>query len=100
MQSEHRFPPCPQCGADYRFAAGEGKLICDHCGHEAPIEGDGFNSHPIKELDFRAALDAQLPEHEIEETRVSRCPNCAALVEFNADTHATECPFCATPGGH
>ncbi len=95
-QAEHRFP-CPQCGADYRFAAGEGKLICDFCGSEEPIEGDGFNFHPIKELDFRAALAAELPEQEIEETRVSRCPNCAALVEFNADTHATECPFCATP---
>ena len=25
------------------------------------------------------------------------CPNCAAQVEFDADIHATECPFCATP---
>ena len=95
-ESEHRFP-CPQCGADYRFAAGEGKLICDFCGAEEPIEGDGFNSHPIKELDFRAALAAKLPEQDIEETRVSRCPNCAAQIEFDADTHAAECPFCATP---
>jgi len=96
IEAEHRFP-CPQCGADYRFAAGEGKLICDHCGSEAPIEGDGFHAHPIKELDFRAALDAQLPTQEIEETRVLQCPNCAAQVAFDVDTHAAECPFCATP---
>ena len=51
----------------------------------------------IKELDFKAALDARLPEAEIEETRVLTCPNCAAQVEFDADTHASECPFCATP---
>ncbi|HLQ19122.1 MAG TPA: primosomal protein N' (replication factor Y) - superfamily II helicase, partial [Tabrizicola sp.] len=25
------------------------------------------------------------------------CPNCGALVEISGATHATECPFCATP---
>ena len=94
--SEHRFP-CPQCGADYRFAPGQDMLICDHCGSESHFEGDGYTAHPIKELDFRAALDAELPSQEIEETRVLQCPNCAAQVEFDADTHAAECPFCATP---
>ena len=92
---EHRFP-CAQCGADYRFAPGDGKLICDHCGHEETIEVTG-RVQAIKELDFRAALDEQLPLAEIEETRVLSCPNCAAQVEFDADTHAAECPFCATP---
>ena len=51
----------------------------------------------IKELDFKAALDAQLPETEIQETRVLSCPNCGAQVEFDADNHASEFPFCATP---
>ncbi|MDQ2090783.1 TFIIB-type zinc finger domain-containing protein [Marimonas arenosa] len=95
-EQEHRFP-CPQCGADFRFAAGQGRLICDHCGAEAPIEGDGFHPHPIRELDFRAALDAELPAQEIEETRVLQCPNCGAQVEFDEKDHAAECPFCATP---
>jgi len=93
---EHRFP-CDQCGADLRFDPAEGKLICDHCGNEQPIEGLGRITHAIRELDFRAALEAQLPEAEIEETRVLQCPNCGAQVEFDADTHAAECPFCATP---
>ena len=96
IEAEHRFP-CPQCGADYRFAAGQGKLVCDHCGSERPIEGDGYHPRPIRELDFRAALDSDLPSQEIEETRVLECPNCAAQVAFDADTHAAECPFCATP---
>lgn len=51
----------------------------------------------INELDFRAAINNQLPSQEIEETRVSICPNCAAQVEFDAITHSKECPFCATP---
>jgi len=48
-------------------------------------------------MDFRAALEQQLPAAEIEERRVSSCPNCGALVEFDAATHAAQCPFCATP---
>ncbi|WP_420860951.1 TFIIB-type zinc finger domain-containing protein [Algirhabdus cladophorae] len=93
---EHRFP-CETCGSDLRFSPGEGLLQCDHCGNSQPIEGAGFWGGAIQELDFQAAITAQLPEAEIEETRVLQCPNCAAQVEFDADTHAAECPFCATP---
>ncbi|MCK4713679.1 MAG: TFIIB-type zinc finger domain-containing protein, partial [Marinosulfonomonas sp.] len=93
---EHRFP-CDQCGADLRFSPGESRLICDHCGNGAVIEGDGTHLRAITELDFHSALDAQLPEAEIEETRVVQCPNCAAKFEFDAAVHAAECPFCATP---
>lgn len=92
---DYRFP-CEQCGADYRFAAGENVLKCDHCGHVRPIL-EHARGAVLKELDFRAALEANLPDAEIEETRVLRCPNCAAEVEFNEATHAKECPFCATP---
>ena len=95
--ADHRFP-CDNCGADFRFDPGQGQLVCDHCGHTAPMDAAGpATVAPIAELDYRAALRADLPDAEIEETRVSKCPNCAAQVEFDADIHATECPFCATP---
>lgn len=93
---EHRFP-CDQCGADFRFDPAAGQLTCDHCGNEAPIEGMGRHATAIRELDFNSALTAQLPDVEIEETRVLSCPNCAAQVEFGGADHAAECPFCATP---
>ena len=93
---DHRFP-CDQCGADFRFDPAAGQLTCDHCGNQSAIEGLGRYTHPIRELDFDAALSAQLPAAEIEETRVLSCPNCAAQVEFNGADHASECPFCATP---
>lgn len=51
----------------------------------------------IAELDLARGLAQTLDSAEIEETRVSQCSNCAAQVEFDADTHAAECPFCATP---
>ncbi|MEL6620942.1 MAG: TFIIB-type zinc finger domain-containing protein [Pseudomonadota bacterium] len=94
--ADHRFP-CDNCGADFRFDPDKGGLVCDHCGNTGLIEGTGDRATPITELDYRAAITAELPQAEMEETRVSKCPNCAAQVEFDADIHATECPFCATP---
>ncbi len=94
--SEYRFP-CTQCGADYRFAPDQGMLVCDHCGDTCEIAPSSPWKSTLTELDFQAALAQQLPAQEIEVTRVLSCPNCAAQIEFDADTHATECPFCATP---
>ncbi len=93
---EHRFP-CDQCGADYRFDPANGQLICDHCGSVGEISSSGPWEGGVKELDFRRAVDNLLPLQEMEETRVSHCPNCAAEVEFDPNLHAAECPFCATP---
>ncbi len=94
--ADHRFP-CPQCGADLRFAPGEGKLVCDHCGHTEPLTAQRSATQPIQELDLRRGLEAALPDTEMEVIRTSRCPNCGAEVEFDPAVHSTECPFCATP---
>ncbi|WP_170383389.1 TFIIB-type zinc finger domain-containing protein [Ruegeria atlantica] len=96
MTEEHRFP-CEQCGADYRFNPSDGSLTCDHCGHSEAIGAGHWGGASLKELEFNAAIAEQLPDSEIEETRVLSCPNCAAQVEFDPATHAAECPFCATP---
>lgn len=94
--TDYRFP-CTACGSDLRFEPGAQLLVCDHCGNEDPIEGTRRANGGIRELDFRAAVNNQLSHEEIEETRVSECPNCGAQTEFDADTHSAECPFCATP---
>lgn len=94
--TDHRFP-CPQCGADLRFSPGEGKLVCDHCGHTEPLTTARKRVAPIQELDLRRGLEAALPDTEMEVIRTSRCPNCGAVVEFDPAVHSAECPFCATP---
>ena len=94
--SEHRFP-CETCGSDLRFDPSEHRLACDHCGSTQEIDDSKQVSGGIRELDFLRAVRDQLPEAEIEETRVVSCPNCGAKTEFDIDTHAAECPFCATP---
>lgn len=103
-EDEHRFP-CSNCGSDMRFAPTEGKMICDHCGNEEPIEvEDGpWNGESVGEgsalveNDFEAALRGEVDAAEMEETRVSACPSCGAQVQFDGADHSQECPFCATP---
>jgi len=84
-----------------RYDPGAGRLVCGHCGHAEPIAAPGAGpwggGEIIRELDFQQALKAQLPAAEMEETRVLACPNCGAEVQFSAEVHAKECPFCATP---
>jgi DNA-directed RNA polymerase subunit RPC12/RpoP len=92
--AEHRFP-CDTCGSDLRFDPETQHLLCDHCGNIEEMQ-PAF-TQPIREQDFRRAVDNDLADAEIEETRVASCPNCAAQVAFEPDIHATECPFCATP---
>ncbi len=89
--SDHRFP-CPACGADLRFQPGTTALKCQHCGHEEAIPEvrGGLVEHDLREA-------ARLPPAAMEETRVARCESCGAEIEFDADVHSKECPFCASP---
>ncbi len=93
---EHRFP-CDTCGSDLRFDPSDHDLTCDHCGNKQPIDATISFAGGIRELDFETAIRNQLPDAEIEETRVVTCPNCSAQIEFDQDSHSTECAFCATP---
>lgn len=94
---EHRWP-CESCGADLRFSPGDAALKCDHCGHVQPLpEAPTARVTALKEMDLNAALKDGLAPAEMEQVRISPCPNCGAQIEFRGATHATECPFCATP---
>tara|TARA_R110002110_G_scaffold30006_19_gene106785 strand:+ start:61 stop:1176 length:1116 start_codon:yes stop_codon:yes gene_type:complete len=93
---EHRFP-CETCGSDLRYDPVSARLKCDFCGNTVGIDGSGYRMRPIAELDLSDGLAADLDAADMEETRVTQCPNCAAEVEFLPGKHATECAFCATP---
>ena len=93
---EHLFP-CPQCGADLRFDPSTGGMVCDYCGYKSAVDADQRPVEAIRELDFRAALEARLPEAETEELRSWTCPNCGARISMDEALQASECPFCATP---
>jgi ribosomal protein S27E len=73
-------------------------LECNHCGNDQKITNRGvWRGQSIREMDFRKAVKDQLPEFDMEERQTVSCENCGAHVEFEANTHAAECPFCATP---
>lgn len=96
-QDEHRWP-CEQCGADLRFSPGDTALKCDHCGHvQALPNAPAARITALDELDLRRGLRDDLAASDMEEVRITPCPSCGSQVEFKGATHATECPFCATP---
>lgn len=95
-RAEHHFP-CDSCGADMRFEPAAGQMVCVHCGNSEKLDQGPWAAATIRELDFDTALRGDLAAQEMEEARVSKCPNCAAEVTFDPEVHAKECPFCATP---
>lgn len=98
MTSEQHRWPCAQCGADLRFSPGAATLKCDHCGHEQALpEKPPARITALRDLDLNTALADGLAPADMEEVRVTPCPSCGAQVEFRGATHASECPFCASP---
>jgi predicted RNA-binding Zn-ribbon protein involved in translation (DUF1610 family) len=96
LQTDHRFP-CDACGANMRFDPQKAALVCAHCGNSQPMAQQARSTGGIKELDFQRAIAQRLPAADIEETRVVSCDSCGAQFEFDPDTHASQCPFCASP---
>ena len=91
--------PCPSCGSRLGFAPGQGRLVCDHCGHTEPLPDVAPRDRvrALAELDLAAGLRGSLPEGAEVETQALRCPGCGAGLELGAGITATTCPFCDTP---
>ena len=98
MLDERRNWPCNACGADLRYEPGATELVCDHCGARQAIpDAPKARTRALNEIDLDRGLADDLPAAQMEEVRITPCPSCGAQVEFHGATHATECPFCATP---
>lgn len=91
--------PCESCGADLEFAPGQDRLKCPFCGHEQqiPVATDRRRASALNELPLEAGLREDLPHSALDEVRAVRCGNCGAEVEFDGQSFAKECPFCASP---
>lgn len=97
LTQEHQFP-CTKCGSNLRFEPGSDSLYCNHCGNEEIIEhSTNVHNQAMIELDFRSALNDGLSDFDMADIQTSTCTNCGAHNEFDLNTHAAECPFCATP---
>ena len=98
VDEEHRFP-CAQCGAQLRYAPGQTTLTCEHCGYVQSIPAAEYLQLALAlgEHDLARGLQDDLPDAAMSEVRTTSCPSCGAEVEFKGATHATQCPFCASP---
>ncbi len=93
---ETRFP-CSECGADLRFQPGTDSLECAFCGTTNALPERGAGTDHLSELDFEKAVRDKSPAAQTHETRLGKCDNCGAEIEFGDAEHATECAFCAAP---
>ena len=90
--------PCVQCGADLRYRPGTETMVCAFCGATNDVPAPTAAARAgIVERDFQATLRTPEDSAETAETRFVHCENCGAEIEFDADNHAGECPFCASP---
>lgn len=119
MSTQYRYP-CENCGASLEFSPGQQTLVCPYCGHVQQIEDApaapqsgvpkvGSPAGPALQWDAKhkyAGL-TELPLAEglrqdqgsdlTEAVRTMSCPNCGAKIELAGESHASTCPFCATP---
>lgn len=97
-QNEYRWP-CPQCGAQLRYAPDQSSLKCDNCGYvqEIPAASPQSRERALQELALARGLRDDLSGADMVEVRTTTCPNCGARIEITDATYATTCPFCDTP---
>lgn len=87
---------CPGCGAPLAFDAESGQVACEHCGNVYSV-GDIISSQKAEssteEFDwgnYKAGLSSEV----LDNTVVYQCKNCGAILETDATTAATSCPYC------
>jgi len=85
---------CPSCGAPQRFSPASGKLICEFCNTQVPIE---TSLEKIHEYDFTEAIATlnRQKDHEIE--KKIHCKKCGGNFTLTPFSFSSNCPYCNTP---
>jgi hypothetical protein len=86
-------------GATALCAPGQTRLVCDHCGHAQDIptlSKPPASPRLCKSLIWRKDCATTSPAATVEESAPPAARTAARWWSSGA-THATECPFCATP---
>ena len=82
--------PCPNCGAELRFAPKLGGLHCEYCEYEEMLRVPGA---PEYDLEQGLRRDAE----PVEEGSRITCPKCAADYDLPPRRFSAVCPYCETP---
>ena len=96
---------CPQCTAPLSFDPETGKVVCQNCGatydisqlHYSESGGATVGDADSVSLGFDWGNFAEQFSHignTTEDMIVYNCENCGAVIECDANTVATKCPYC------
>ncbi len=94
--SDYREVKCPNCGAPLRFNADSGYIKCDHCDSEFAVS-ELINDHAPEEKpkDFEwKDVHANFEKRQLQDMKVYECRSCGAIIQTDANTAATKCPYC------
>ena len=88
---------CPSCSAPLRYDV-SGKLKCDACGNEYETEVIRLmDSYDRQQADFdwgEYKKNFSESAERLENSTVYVCRSCGAVIETDATTAATRCPYC------
>ena len=98
VAQEHHWP-CTSCGADLTYAPGQTELVCQYCGHVQQIlaAAPAEKARALGEIPLARGLAEAEDTAITDDVRTASCPSCGAVIAFSGASHATNCPFCATP---
>lgn len=91
---------CPACSAPIKFAPDMQKLSCEHCGSSYSIEELETTAEKILSgQGDQVSFDWQSFKEKLEGQRMTdtvtyNCNSCGAIIETDANTVATHCPYC------
>lgn len=78
---------CPNCSGPLRYDEKLGKLLCDSCDSEFPLE---YFEQVEDKIEFNFdSEEIQLHEYT--------CPSCGGVLLANENTITTRCPYCDNP---
>lgn len=78
-------------------AEGEAAILSDPETGRALQWDAGRKAPELQEIPLDQGLLLDAGSTIAEDVRTLSCPNCGARIELGAESHATTCPFCATP---
>lgn len=76
---------------------GEAAILADPSTGRALQWDAGHKAPDLTEIPLEQGLRLDAGSAIAQDIRTLSCPNCGALIEMSGDSHATACPFCATP---
>ncbi len=93
---------CPCCGGAVEFNSTIQKMKCPYCDTEFDVAAmsahdEQLNNAPADEMVWETNAGSQWGEGETEGLRSYSCKSCGGEIVGDANTAATECPYCGNP---